>query len=507
MSEDVAKVHPEVVVQKYNPLSTLQVKLRTNKRFKMIVANVTMLAVFVDILGSALVMPVFPALCSYAEGGPVDTIMKMDIPLEARVALRDEIIHPDAFKDPKPPFKFSFAMNVVMSFGQLGSAIGSFMFGMMCDKIGAKIPMQICLFNGIIGYLIIYASGKWYNSYYLFAFGLFWNNLFGNTMGVATIYLRNLFEEGPERDAYVGGVLGMGMIGGAVGSLIAMPFVISPKNGANFFNAVWLALGLTVIVFLLVCFVLVPASRPTEQEETKAKEKGNEKTPSMAKRILILTVIASALDSAGDEGTRMARGTIISAIFPEWSTTERQNYLLLAMIGIIIVALILLGVMRKCMNLASIATVGCLFTLATQLVLMVEWEAGPYIALWHVGKLFGFLSTLASGFIIMEVAPKNLLGMWNGYNEALTNLSAGIAPLIFAPIYDSIGNPRGQEMLAATAAVSFFATVAYVPLVGMLPKPPKKEDKNNALKDLEVYDQMTNLSTATCRWRLSIKLR
>merc|ERR1719199_1636011 len=122
--------------------------------------------------------------------------------------------------------------------------------------------MQLCVLNGIVGYFIIFAAGKWYNSYYLFTFGIFWNNFFGNTMGVAVVYLRTLFEEGPQRDAFCGGVLGMGLVGGSVGALIVMPFVTQPKNGANFFNAVWLAIGLTVATFLMISFVLVPAPKP-----------------------------------------------------------------------------------------------------------------------------------------------------------------------------------------------------------------------------------------------------
>merc|ERR1712054_354614 len=120
------------------------------------------------------------------------------------------------------------------------------------------------------------------------------------------------------------------------------------------------------------------------------------------------------------------------------------------------------------MNLGSICTLGCFFTLGTQILLMIEWDAVPFIIIWHFGKLFGFLSTLGSGFIIQEVAPKALVGEWNGRNEALTNVASAVSPLIFSTIYDQIGNKRGQEMLAATSVISFFAIAAYVPLIGML---------------------------------------
>lgn len=467
----------------YKDLSPAQVKLRTNKKFKTLVAVTTMAAVFVDILGTALVMPVLPALCSYAPGGPYETIMAQPAPLEVREALVKELINPDAFKDPKPPFKFSLAMNAVMSFGQLGSALGSLVFGQLCDRIGCKIPMQICIFNGIAGYFMIYAGGKWVGNYWLFALGMFWNNFFGNTMGVGVVLMRRLYEEGPERDAMVGGCMGLGLIGGSVGALIVMPFVTNPKNGENFFGAIWLAIGLTCVTFLAVTCILVPEPPKSEAEEKKEEEARNEPTPALAKKILIIAVLASALDSGGDEGTRMARGTIMSAVFPEWSTTERQNYLILALIFVIIFAMIGLSMLRKCMNLASICVFGCFCTLGTQCALMVEWKAAPYIVIWHFGKFFGFMSTIGVGFIVMETAPPANLGTWNSRNEALTNLMAGICPLIFAPVYDAMKNKRGQEMLAITATISFLATVFYVPLVGMLPK--AKKEKTGAEKEEE----------------------
>lgn len=122
---------------------------------------------------------------------------------------------------------------------------------------------------------------------------------------------------------------------------------------------------------------------------------------------------------------------------------------------------------------------------------MIDWKAVPYIIIWHVGKLFGFLSTLGSGFVIQETAPKALVGLWNGRNEALTNVASAIAPLMFSALYDEIGNKRGVEMLAATSIVSVFSVLAYVPIVGMLPK-PIPEIKEDELKELSVYEAMSD---------------
>ena len=77
---------------------------------------------------------------------------------DSQAAYRNETIakqiNPYAFEGPKgawdgsPPFKFSMAMNFILAIAQMGSAAGSMLFGRMCDLVGAKIPMQICLLMG-----------------------------------------------------------------------------------------------------------------------------------------------------------------------------------------------------------------------------------------------------------------------------------------------------------------------------------------------------------------------
>jgi len=121
-------------------------------------------------------------------------------------------------------------------------------------------------------------------------------------------------------------------------------------------------------------------------------------------------------------------------------------------------------------------------------------DVGPYLILWHVGKLFGFFSSFCSSLIVQSIAPTELLGFWNGRNDAMTNLSSAIAPLIFSNVYDGFGNPRGKEMLACTGAVSFLAMCAYAPLMTMLPKPPPTKAP---VFDL---DKMANMSDA--EWRM-----
>jgi hypothetical protein len=139
-----------------------------------------------------------------------------------------------------------------------------------------------------------------------------------------------------------------------------------------------------------------------------------------------------------------------------------------------------------------VAVLGSAFTLLMQLLLaFVEFDRTGFIVVWYGGKLFGMLSSFSSSFMIQELAPKELLGYWNGRHEALGNLLLVFVPLIFAVIYDQFGNPRGKEMLLCSSAVSLVATLAYTPLIQMMPK--KQEPKKPELESLEFYESLSDL--------------
>ena len=131
------------------------------------IAAVTVFAVFCDILGTAMVMPALASLCAYADGGPAEQIAKSvqtqfggncTAACQATIIVAQrEVISPYAFSGEKgawngrPPVGFSLSMNLVMAIAQFGSALGSRVFGWMCDNVGCKAPMQICLGSGLIG--------------------------------------------------------------------------------------------------------------------------------------------------------------------------------------------------------------------------------------------------------------------------------------------------------------------------------------------------------------------
>ena len=123
-----------------------------------------------------------------------------------RVQALQKYISPHAFGgrnaekgtwDGRPPAGFSLSMNLGLSLGMIGQAFGSLIFSRLCDKIGCKIPIQICTLAGIGGYFIMYAGGIWVKSYWLFVIGYVWNNFFGCTMPCATVYFNQVWTVAP----------------------------------------------------------------------------------------------------------------------------------------------------------------------------------------------------------------------------------------------------------------------------------------------------------------------
>ena len=174
----------------------------------------------------------------------------------------------------------------------------------------------------------------------------------------AQTYVGQLYADSPsERDNYMGVVQGASFLGATLGAFVVMPFAVG--NGANAFYAIWLAIGLTVGALAISSFILVS---PPNEESTREVIA----TPKQAKRILILVILASAFDSAGDVGTTMACSTILMGLFPKWGTPMNNNILLTLIIALVIGSMIFLTILKKKTGLAVTATIGALATLISQ---------------------------------------------------------------------------------------------------------------------------------------------
>merc|ERR1719181_2195462 len=125
-----------------------------------------------------------------------------------------------------------------------------------------------------------------------------------------------------------------------------MPFTTG--NAEHIFDAAWIGIIGTAVAFVLVAYFVVEPRKQSFQEAlqkqlTLKKEKKESKTPKLITRILWIALVASFLDSASDEGTRIARGTILQVVFPSTNDINFQNILLLTTIALIMSSLVLVS--------------------------------------------------------------------------------------------------------------------------------------------------------------------
>lgn len=442
--------------------------------------------------------------------------------LDAEFLAWDTLGMPKAFAE--LPFGFSTSMNVLVMMGSLSSGLGGAMWGMVSDKIGVKICAQLCLLGGTCGYVLMYMAGVEWNSFWAYAAGQVVNGLFSGSAVLVPTYITKMFP--PEEAAkYQGLVMLNSMVGAGLGALLLMPFISG--RGENVFNAAWVGIIGSVVFFFLVTFVVAEPKKAKKEEKIDAKmedAKPTPKTPAMITKMLWIVIVAGAFDAAGDEGTRIARGTILQNKFPDTNSMEFQNLLILSLIGVALVSMIMTGIGKGVCGFGATAVLGATATCVTQFLLMtMDFEGyGLFLALWYGGKTFGFLSTFSGMFIIAEMAPDHEKGKWNGISSGVSGIIEAAATLSMALVYDTslkdanakwdaekaaaaeAGRARdmsiydeyddalrGKATLMITVTVSCIAILAYLPLIPLATKPKDEEKEAAKFHTVEEYQAMS----------------
>jgi hypothetical protein len=128
-----------------------------------------------------------------------------------------------------------------------------------------------------------------------------------------------------------------------------------------------------------------------------------------------------------------------------------------------------------------------------------DW--GSFLAVWYGGKIFGFMSSFASDFLMQETMPENEAGKWTGIAEAVKAVAEGLATLAMALTYDGIldsaneafaQNPldptliekrdnamRGKTTILICVCISGVCVLCYMALIPLVPekKDPKADEK------------------------------
>lgn len=371
--------------------------------------------------------------------------------------------------------------------------------------------MLICALGGLASYILMYAAGVWWNSYWAYMAGQVMNGLFsGAYVLVMAFFLDMLSKE--ESGGPVSALMALSGLGAAVGSLVLMPFV--QGRAENVFEATWIGVGGTVLAFVLIATLVSDSRkkppaiiRPSSGEDENvtvtalpSRSAGHSSdssvlVPRLVQRTLWVALIGSFLDAAGDEGTRIARGTILQNVWPTTNTIMFQNILLLSLVGLIIVVIGVTSELQKHIGYGACAVLGASATVVTQIMFLVNWETYPaFLAVWYSGKFFGFISTFASDFLIQEISPENAKGTWQGRSEMSSSIAEAIATLLISIIYDSQNDGsadgvRGKVALYITISISVFAVIAYSPLLRVAGK-PKPKTKKRSFMNLADYEAL-----------------
>jgi MFS family permease len=423
---------------------------------------------------------------------------------DVKMYVWDHLGMPKAFK--QNPTKYSTAMNLLNVNAALSGAAGAAFWGVFSDKFGRKPAMLACHVGGLAGYITMYLAGTVVNSYWLYFAGLMLNGLFSGAYVIVMSFFLNLLPK-EEQAAPVGLLMMMAMLGAALGTLVLMPFITG--RAAQLFDAAYIGIAGTVVSFFLVFFVVTEPRRegmPKLSDLTKGKSKSNveppKPVPAFIKRVLITTVIGSMLDAAGDEGTRIARGTLMSNIWPSTNTIMFQNQLLLALVGVLFVTMALMSLLKKLFGIGITIVIGATTTLICQCLFLRNWESyTPWLAIFFTGKAFGFMSTFGSDLVINQVSPEDAKGTWQGRSQATSMIGEGVATLAIALIYDrfndgSTDGLRGKIALYITIGISSLAVLAYLPLIGILPKEVDEKGDAKRFHTVEEYEAMPDVEAS-----------
>jgi len=142
---------------------------------------------------------------------------------------------------------------------------------------------------------------------------------------------------------------------------------------------------------------------------------------------------------------------------------------------------------RERVGLSAFTVFGNAFSCAVQygLVYIVQgapYTLVPYVLVWFLGQVFGFSSTLAQGILISSTAPKESRGFWTGMSNASGNAFKFAGPLVLAVLYEATSE---TTVLLVCGSISLVATIAYLPLGQLVPKPLTKDLQPGPMEEYE----------------------
>ena len=126
--------------------------------------------------------------------------------------------HDDSFPSTEP-FGFSAATYFVPMTALVGVAIASMVIGKLSDIKGRKPCLLFCLYGTVVGCILKFIMRK---SFYVYCAMNFLNGLVSASVPVALAYAGDVNETKREKDAEIGVLVGISMLGSSGGDILGI---------------------------------------------------------------------------------------------------------------------------------------------------------------------------------------------------------------------------------------------------------------------------------------------
>lgn len=341
-------------------------------------------------------------------------------------------------------------------------------------------------------------------SFWGFCSANFAQGLFAASTPVAMAYVSDVKRTRKEKDAEIGVLVALFMLGITGGGVCA---ILMESQGL--FTPLFIGAALNTVATIAVAFLVIEPKKmkrvgrfaSMNDDDDDSQEENN--APTKIDSLVLWNVIVGALlDNVGSAGLLpLAMAPLALKVFyidfvsigeNPIMTQSAFKWISVAVALTIIPGAAMSQVAFDRIGAAGSCVVGNLMTGALTIALLYIALANPsdgtfaaFIATLYVGFPFTFLSQLSTGPMLDSLAPVEKRGYVQGLNLAVMNFATALTPYIMGEVADNVGI---REAIWTCVAVSMLAAAVNVPLIftKVLQRPPKKAPRH--LRSLKYED-------------------
>jgi MFS family permease len=178
----------------------------------------------------------------------------------------------------------------------VGSAIAATFIGGLSDKVGRRPVMLVCIAAGVIGSIVKYFCRS---SFWGFCAANFITGLFGATLAIGMAYASDVAHTRPEKDALIGSLVGLYMVGNTGGGVISIAMA-----DTGLFIPLFIGAGLNLGVTIFAYFYLIEPKKMLHmgvgREDNDEEEDDSPKEMDWC--LISNILVGSLVDNAGSVG-------------------------------------------------------------------------------------------------------------------------------------------------------------------------------------------------------------